>query len=214
MTSCVMLETCMRAARLLHCLLLLQNRGRMTSVELARELEVSPRTILRDVDAMTEAGLPIIVHQGNRGGIELGFDYRLKLTGLTTEEADALAVVLNLPLHELDAIGLGTAGRVALSKLREVLPAPTAERVGVTERHFSIRAGVMPEDPRVPAMAEAVRYRRVVRLQARSPSPRVIHPCHLMLGRESCSVFCETAPGVEIPLSGWGDVNISLKRVF
>ena len=64
----------MRAARLLQLLLLLQNRGRLTSAQLASELEVSSRTILRDVDAMTEAGLPIIVYQGNQGGIELGFN--------------------------------------------------------------------------------------------------------------------------------------------
>ena len=60
----------MRASRLLLMLLLLQNRGRMTSVELARELEVSRRTILRDVDALGEAGLPVIVSPGRGGGIE------------------------------------------------------------------------------------------------------------------------------------------------
>ena len=60
----------MRASRLLRILLIMQNRGRQTSVQLAAELEVAPRTILRDVDAMTEAGLPIIVHQGHAGGIE------------------------------------------------------------------------------------------------------------------------------------------------
>lgn len=72
----------MRAARLLQILLLLQNRGRQTSVQLAQELEVAPRTILRNVDAMTEAGLPIIDLQGNGGVIELGFNYRTRLTGL------------------------------------------------------------------------------------------------------------------------------------
>ena len=71
MTSIVMFEFGMRAARLLQMLLLLQNPGRMTSVQLAEELEVSRRTILRDVDALTEAGLPVIVFQGNQGGIEL-----------------------------------------------------------------------------------------------------------------------------------------------
>ena len=63
----------MRASRLLQILLLLENRGRMTSSRLADELEVKPRTILRDVDALTEAGLPMVVHAGYRGGIELGF---------------------------------------------------------------------------------------------------------------------------------------------
>ena len=59
----------MRAARLLHTLLLLQNRGRMTSARLAAELEVSRRTVLRDLDAMTEAGLPVIVHRGRDGRV-------------------------------------------------------------------------------------------------------------------------------------------------
>ena len=63
----------MRASRLLQILLLLENRGRMTSSRLADELEVTPRTILRDVDALTEAGLPMVVDAGYRGGIELGF---------------------------------------------------------------------------------------------------------------------------------------------
>ncbi len=66
----------------------------MNSADLAGELEVSRRTILRDVDAMTEAGLPIVVHQGNRGGIELGFNYRTRLTGLAADEAEALGVIL------------------------------------------------------------------------------------------------------------------------
>ena len=57
----------MRASRLLHILLLLQNRGLMTA----------PRTIQRDIDALTEAGLPVITHRGAQGGVELGFNYRL-----------------------------------------------------------------------------------------------------------------------------------------
>jgi predicted DNA-binding transcriptional regulator YafY len=56
----------MRASRLLQILLLLQNRGRMTAGALAEELEVAHRTVLRDMDALTEAGLPIIAYQGNQ----------------------------------------------------------------------------------------------------------------------------------------------------
>ncbi|MBO6602406.1 hypothetical protein [Rhodophyticola porphyridii] len=66
--------------------------GRKTSKQLARELEGAPRAILRDVDAMTEAGLPIIVHRGNRGGIEFGFNNRARLTDLNFSEAGALAL--------------------------------------------------------------------------------------------------------------------------
>lgn len=87
----------MRAARLLQVLLLLQNRGRLTSASLAAELEVTPRTILRDVDALSEASLPIVVHHGNLGGIERGFNYRTRLPGLATDEAEALALWLAIP---------------------------------------------------------------------------------------------------------------------
>ena len=84
----------MRASRLLLMLLLVQNRGRMTSQDLAAELEVSKRTILRDVEALSEAGLPMIVRPGRGGGIELGFNYRTRLTGLATDEAEALGILL------------------------------------------------------------------------------------------------------------------------
>lgn len=96
----------MRAARLLQILLLLQNRGRLTSVRLAEELEVAPRTILRDVDALTEAGLPIIVHQGNSCGIERGFNYRTRLTGLARDYAAALALILAADSPMVSALGL------------------------------------------------------------------------------------------------------------
>ena len=112
----------MRAARLLQILLLLQNRGRQTSVQLAQELEVAPRTILRDVDAMTEAGLPIIVHQGSGGGIELGFNYRTRLTGLARDEAAALGLILSAENPMISALGLENAAKRARAKLIESLP--------------------------------------------------------------------------------------------
>ena len=66
-------------------------RGRR-SARFLWELEVARRTILRDVDALTEAGLPIVVRTGQRGGIELGFNYRTRLTGLDADEAEAIAL--------------------------------------------------------------------------------------------------------------------------
>lgn len=206
----------MRAARLLHCLLLLQNRGRMTSVQLARELEVSPRTILRDLDAMTEAGLPIIVHQGNQGGIELGFDYRTRLTGLTHDEADALAVIVNLPLHELQPLGLTSAGRLALSKIRENLPDLIRDRIARTETLFSVpepdHTTMMDlSDPRIPAMADAIRNRQIVRLQAKSGNPHTVHPIHLTISATDCAITDDRAPDQPCPLAQWGDINISAK---
>ncbi|MEO0912937.1 MAG: HTH domain-containing protein [Pseudomonadota bacterium] len=201
----------MRAARLLQMLLLLQNRGRMTARQLATELEVARRTIHRDVDAMTEAGLPIIVHQGQGGGIELGFNYRTRLTGLDPDEAEALGLLLAHPMPELDALGLGTAASRARAKLVESLPDGPRRHARRAQSLFRIEGGEAADDPRIPALAKAVRGARIVRINARSNAPRRIHPAALIATPEGWSVVDAQAPDQPIPLSDCGDLNISAK---
>jgi predicted DNA-binding transcriptional regulator YafY len=112
----------MRADRLLALILLLQRRGKMTAQALAAELEVSPRTILRDVDALSAAGIPIYAEGGHGGGIALDENYRVTLTGL--KEAEVRALFLSSNAELLKDIGLGEAAKSTQRKLFAALPPP------------------------------------------------------------------------------------------
>jgi predicted DNA-binding transcriptional regulator YafY len=110
----------MRADRLLSLLMLLQTRGRMTAKELARELEVSRRTVYRDIDALCISGVPIYSETGRDGGYALLDSYRTSLTGLTEKEVRALFSI-SIP-ESLTELGLGRELKAALLKLAAALP--------------------------------------------------------------------------------------------
>ena len=199
----------MRASRLLHILLLLQNRGRMTAPALAAELEVHPRTIQRDIDALTEAGLPVIAHRGAQGGVELGFNYRTRLTGLAEDEAEAIALWLSNPPPELSALGLGGAAKQARAKFLESLPDRSRAIALAACARFPLDARVEPApDPRIPAIAAAIRQGRTLTLAARSAAPVRIKPDTLGCGPSGWWV--SGAPlSAPVPMAEWGDINIS-----
>jgi predicted DNA-binding transcriptional regulator YafY len=119
----------MRADRLLSLLMLLQARGRMTAAELARELEVSVRTVYRDIEALSVAGVPVYAESGPGGGCALVDGYRTTLTGLTADEARAL-FMLSIPAP-LAQLGVADELKSALLKLAAALP---AARRGEEER--------------------------------------------------------------------------------
>jgi predicted DNA-binding transcriptional regulator YafY len=137
----------MRADRLLSILMLLQSRGSMTAAELAGELEVSERTIYRDMTALSTAGIPVYADRGPGGGVRLLEEYRTNLTGLTADEARAL-FMLSIPAP-LDQLGVGQELRAAMLKLSAALPSsrrPDEERAR-QRIHIDSLAWFQGEDP-------------------------------------------------------------------
>lgn len=212
MTSTVIFNLLlMRAARLLRLLLVLQNRGRQTTAQLAEELEVSRRTILRDVDAMTEAGLPIIVFQGNQGGIELGFQYRTRLTGLTQEEATALGLVLSAQNPMIEALELYPEAELAKTKLVESFPDQTRHHVETAMAQFKLTSASPSDDPRIAAIARAIQQSSIVTLRFASDTAQVVHPTRLELAEDTWRLW-DAQTEIWIDAKDWGRVNISRRR--
>ena len=111
----------MRADRLVSLVLLLRRHGRMSATALARELEVSTRTVLRDVEALSAAGVPVYAECGRHGGFALLPGFRTELTGLNHDEA--LALLIAGSRRGAQAFGLGSALASAMLKVVDALPA-------------------------------------------------------------------------------------------
>lgn len=155
----------MRADRLFTIVLLLQSEHQLTARELARRLEVSARTIHRDMDALSAAGIPVVAARGTSGGWSLLGEYRTNLTGLS--EAEIQSLFVNKPARLLADLKLEKAAEGALLKLSAALP--RAYREGAERARQRIHVDVAgwrrteESAPLLRALQEAVWQERKLR---------------------------------------------------
>lgn len=176
----------MKASRLLSILMMLQARGRMTAPALAEALEVSERTILRDIDQLSTAGAPIWGDRGRNGGFQLRDGWSTDLTGLTEHEAHALILAgLPGPAGELGLDGMAASARL---KMMASLPPGSREQADRVASRLHIdtvdwyRAQETPEFLREVADAVWGAYRIDVTYQSwRGVSRRALEPLGLVL---------------------------------
>lgn len=164
----------MRAARLIKMVLLLQSRATMTAAELAEELEVSERTVTRDAQALSEAGVPVYADRGRTGGYRLIGGYRTRLTGLAKGEAEAL-FLSGVPTALRD-MGLADAASAARLKVSAALLPALRDASRSAAQRFHLDAPGWFREPAVPGplptIADAVwNDRRVVAAYRRRTEP-------------------------------------------
>ncbi len=176
----------MRASRLLSILTTLQARGRVTAGELAADREVSLRTIYRDIDALSAAGIPVYSERGSEGGYRLLDGYRTQLNGLSAKEAEALFM---MGFSGLAAdLGLGSVMMAAQTKLMSAVPASLRAGAEQMRARFHLDAPAWfaePEEPgHLPLVASAVWDQYPIRIRYRSwksERERVVEPLGLVL---------------------------------
>lgn len=196
----------MRAARLLTMVLTLQRRGRMTARELADLLEVSPRTVLRDVEALGEAGLPVVSTQGYGGGIALLDTASTLPSRLSAEDAQALWL-MGFPALAA-AVGLAPQARAARAAVDAALPAGLRAAAAALDGWLLLDPGPAPSDA-VRLLARAARDRLEVSVP-HGRSRRVVAPLALVRdgGRWVLLLRRGSGPVRAVAVEALGDVRL------
>jgi predicted DNA-binding transcriptional regulator YafY len=173
-----------RADRLVSLVLLLQARGRATARAIAAELEVSVRTVYRDLEALTAAGVPVLTESGPGGGCRLMEGYRFPLRGLRPDEAEAL-LILGVP-GVLGELGLDRALDAAQRQIRVTAGGPYGGGAALVHLDMPRWFGSQEEVPCLRDLARALRSRRRVAVRYRphdgsdGADPRVVGPLGLV----------------------------------
>ncbi|GAA2884102.1 helix-turn-helix transcriptional regulator [Nonomuraea rubra] len=186
----------MRADRLVSLVLLLRQHGRLSATALARELEVSTRTVLRDIEALSAAGVPVYAERGRHGGFALLPGFRTELTGLNHDEALALLVAGSR--RGAQAFGLGSALASAMLKVVDALPesyrhtaAGAAERLLIDPETDLLSRRLIDEEVPDDVVAEVLRavfagHKLRIHYAAAGQSPqwRTVDPIGLVTVRD------------------------------
>ncbi|MBJ3785422.1 helix-turn-helix transcriptional regulator [Devosia sediminis] len=174
----------MRASRLLFILTTLQAKGHVTAQALADECEVSLRTIYRDVDALSAAGIPVYSVQGSSGGYRLLDGYKVRLNGLSSTEAEA--IFLAGLTRQAAELGLGAAAASARAKLIAALPEAMRSGGMQSRFHFDAPAWFAEAEAldHLPVVADAVWNQRPIRMRYRGKTEdreRQVEPIGIVL---------------------------------
>jgi predicted DNA-binding transcriptional regulator YafY len=174
----------MRAGRLISLMIRLQARGRLTAADMARELEVSVRTIYRDIDQLSAAGIPVVADRGCNGGFKLVDGFRAQLGPLTEAEAETLFLAA-LPGSAAE-LGVADQLEAARSKLVTALPGGVKSQRFGARFHLDTKSWFRATEPvpLLPAIADAVRRSHWLRIRYATDShaaARKVGPAGLVL---------------------------------
>jgi predicted DNA-binding transcriptional regulator YafY len=190
----------MKSDRLLSALLLLQANGRLTGRELARRLEVSMRTVHRDMEALSAAGVPVFALRGSRGGWQLDEDWRTHVPGL--DEAELRALLMAQPRVVGDG-RLAAAVESALGKLMASLPAPLSRAAASMRQRLHVDTtgwnGTSEDLAALPVVQDAVARDRRLEIRYRHGSEdgvRTVDPLGLVAKGTTWYLVAGTADGL------------------
>jgi predicted DNA-binding transcriptional regulator YafY len=191
----------MKADRLLSTLLLLQAHGRLTGRQLADRLEVSPRTVHRDMDALSAAGVPVYALRGSRGGWRLEEDWRTQVPGL--DEAELRALLMAQP-RVIGEGRLAAAAERAMGKLLAALPSSLRERANAIRQRLHVDAtgwrGTSENVDALPLVQEAVSRDQKLRMRYRKTGSetvlRTVDPLGLVAKGSAWYLVAQTPNGL------------------